>query len=245
MQEPRDHKGVSQDELDYMIAGGALVDIDHVSAMRARPPIAWHMFGPLLSNRMLWCAYIGQYCIIALSYFFITWFPIYLVQGRGMNIMQAGAATLAPSVAGFVGGILGGWISDLLIARGWSVSWARKTPFILGMLIGALLILAAFVDNNVAVIVIVSLAFLGKGIATGAGTWAIVADTAPKSAVGLAGSIFNCVGNIAGIVTPILFGYFAEITGSFNLGLYFVGSHCLLAALVYLFIMGRIERVND
>lgn len=245
MHEPRDHKGVSKDELDYMIAGGALVDIDDVSAMRARPAIAWHMFGPLLSNRMLWCAYIGQYCIIALSYFFITWFPIYLVQGRGMNIMQAGAATLAPSIAGFVGGILGGWISDLLIARGWSVSWARKTPFILGMLIGTLLILAAFVDNNVAVIAIVSLAFLGKGIATGAGTWAIVADTAPKSAVGLAGSIFNCVGNIAGIVTPILFGYFAEITGSFNLGLYFVGSHCLLAALVYLFVMGRIERVND
>lgn len=244
MHEPRRHPAMSQAELDYVIGGGALIDIDDPRTIRERPKLSWRQFVPLLSNRMLWCAYLGQYCVIALSYFFITWFPIYLVQARHMNIMQAGAATLAPSIAGFVGGILGGYISDLLIRQGWTVSWARKTPYILGMLIGALLILAAFVDSNIAVVAIVSLAFLGKGIATGAGTWAIVADTAPRDSVGLAGSIFNCVGNIAGIVTPILFGYLAEVTGSYNMGLYFVASHCLLAAVVYLVFMGRIERVK-
>ena len=88
------------------------------------------MVKSLLTNRMLWCAYLGQYCAIALSYFFITWFPIYLVQARGMDIMQAGFATVAPSLFffGFLGGISGGIISDYLIKRGWSVSWARKTP---------------------------------------------------------------------------------------------------------------------
>ena len=89
-------------------------------------------------------------CIIALSYFFITWFPIYLVQARGMNIMQAGFATVAPSLFGLLGGISGGVISDYLIKTG-------------------------------------------------------------------------C---------------------SYGVGLYFVGAHCIVAALLFLFVMGKIERVG-
>ena len=128
MRQPRNHPWVSQLELDRMIAGGALVDIDTQQEINSRPHLSWEILGVLLGNRMLWCAYIGQYCGIALSYFFITWFPIYLVQARGMNIMQAGFATFVPSVAGFLGGMTGGAVSDMLIRRGWSVSWARKTP---------------------------------------------------------------------------------------------------------------------
>jgi ACS family glucarate transporter-like MFS transporter len=90
-----------------------------------------------------------------------------------------------------------------------------------------------------------SFAYFAKGLAAGAGTWAVVTDTAPKEAVGLAGSIFNCIGNIAGIVTPIVFGYIVATTGgNYGAGLYFVGAHCIAAALLFLFVMGRIERVG-
>lgn len=198
----------------------------------------------LLGNRMLWCAYIGQYCVIALSYFFITWFPIYLVQARGMNVMQAGFATFVPAVAGFLGGMTGGVLSDRLIRRGWSVSWARKTPYIVGMAVGSSLVLAAFTESNVMIVALMAVAFFGKGAAAGAGTWAIVSDTAPREAVGLAGSIFNCVGNVGGIVTPIIFGYIVQATGGYNVGLYFVAAHCVVAALIYLLLMGKIERVQ-
>lgn len=152
------------------------------------------LFRQLFTNRMLWCAYIGQYCTIALSYFFITWFPIYLVQARGMDILHAGFATVVPALSGFAGGLSGGMISDYLIRSGWSVSWARKTPYIVGMLMAATLIAAAVANGNFRVIAIMSFAFYGKGIAGGAGTWAIISDTAPKEAVGLAGAIFNCAG---------------------------------------------------
>jgi ACS family glucarate transporter-like MFS transporter len=73
----------------------------------------------------------------------------------------------------------------------------------------------------------------------------VVSDTAPKAAMGLAGSIFNCIGNIAGIVTPIAFGYIVSATGGgYGAGLYFVGAHCVVAALLFLFVMGKIERVG-
>jgi ACS family glucarate transporter-like MFS transporter len=245
MDEPRKHPKMSHAELDYIIQGGALVDIDSVRQRKAEGRVSGAAFKNLLTNRMLWCAYIGQYCIIALSYFFITWFPIYLVQARGMDIMQAGFATVAPSLFGFAGGISGGFISDYLIQIGWSVSWARKMPFIVGMLMASLLALASLLDSNAIIIALMSFAFYGKGIAAGAGTWAVVSDTAPKEAVGLAGSIFNCIGNIAGIVTPIVFGYIVAETGNYAAGLYFVGAHCIVAAFLFLFVMGTIERVGE
>jgi ACS family glucarate transporter-like MFS transporter len=244
MHEPRNHPSVSQAELDYIKEGGALVDVDSVKERKAKSRLSGAIVKSLLANRMLWCAYIGQYCTIALSYFFITWFPIYLVQARGMDVLHAGFATIAPSLFGFLGGVSGGIISDYLITRGWSVSWARKTPYIVGMFMAATLILSAMTDSNALVVALMSFAFFGKGIAAGAGTWAVICDTAPKEAVGLAGSIFNCIGNIAGIVTPIVFGYIAGSQG-YGAGLYFVGAHCIVAALIFLFVMGKIERVGE
>ncbi len=245
MREPHNHPLVSQRELDYIIEGGALIDIDTIKERNAKPPVTRETLKKLLGNRMLWCAYIGQYCTIALSYFFITWFPIYLVQARGMDILHAGFATIAPALFGFAGGISGGYISDYLIRIGWSVSWARKLPYIIGMFMAATLVFAAIANSNLWVVALMSFAFYGKGIAAGAGTWAIVSDTAPKDAVGLAGAIFNCIGNIAGIVTPIIFGYIVAMTGSYGTGLVFVAAHCIIAALCFLFVMGPIVRIGE
>jgi MFS transporter, ACS family, glucarate transporter len=244
MHEPRKHPRVSNSEIEHMIAGGAMVDIDSTHERQSRPAVSGKALRLLLANRMLWCSYIGQYCVIALSYFFITWFPIYLVQARGMNVMEAGFATMVPAISGFLGGIAGGVISDTLIRRGWSVSWARKTPYIVGMAVGCCIVLSAFTESNTVIVLLMTLAFFGKGAAAGAGTWAIVCDTAPREAVGLAGAIFNCIGNIGGIVTPIVFGYIVQATGGYTAGLYFVAAHCLVAAIVYLFLMGKIERVK-
>ncbi|GEM_PF-5048406 len=88
----------------------------------------------LLGNRMLMGVYIAQYCINALTYFFITWFPVYLVQARGMSILKAGFVASIPAVCGFLGGI----ISDALLRRGASLSVARKVPIVLGMPAGKL-----------------------------------------------------------------------------------------------------------
>jgi len=82
-------------------------------------------------------------------------------------------------------------------------------------------------------------------VAAGAGTWTIVSDTAPKEAVGLAGAIFNGIGNMAGFITPLLFGIIVGLTGSYSIGLVFVGAHCVVAALLFLLVMGPIERVGE
>ena len=62
--------------------------------------------------------YIAQYCINAITFFFITWFPVYLVQARGMTILKAGVVAVLPALFGFVGGNLGGIFSDYLLKKG-------------------------------------------------------------------------------------------------------------------------------
>ena len=237
---PKNHPSMNQAERDYIEAGGALLDMDGQS--RGRQGDAGRTLRQLLANRMLLGIYIGQYCITVLTYFFLTWFPVYLVKERGLSILQAGFAAVLPALCGFVGGILGGVISDLLLRRGFSLTAARKIPIVGGMLLSMSIIGCNYVQADAVVVGLMALAFFGKGI--GALGWAVVADTSPRESGGLSGGLFNTFGNTAGITTPIAIGYIVQSTGSFNGALVFVGLNALVACFCYLVVVGEIRRVE-
>ncbi|MEA0983817.1 MFS transporter, partial [Salmonella enterica subsp. enterica serovar Enteritidis] len=102
--------------------------------------VKWGQFKQLLGSRMMIGVYIGEYCINSLTYFLITWFPVYLVQARGMSILKAGFVASVPAVCGFLGGVLGGIISDWLMRRTGPLNIARKTPIVLGMLLSMVMV---------------------------------------------------------------------------------------------------------
>ena len=237
---PKNHPSMNQAERDYIEAGGALLDMDGQS--RGRQGDAGRTLRQLLANRMLLGIYIGQYCITVLTYFFLTWFPVYLVKERGLSILQAGFAAVLPALCGFIGGILGGVISDMLLRRGFSLTAARKIPIVGGMLLSMSIIGCNYVQADALVVGLMALAFFGKGI--GALGWAVVADTSPRESGGLSGGLFNTFGNTAGITTPIAIGYIVQSTGSFNGALVFVGLNALVACFCYLVVVGEIRRVE-
>jgi MFS transporter, ACS family, glucarate transporter len=240
---PKDHPRINASELQELHEGGALVDLDKKQNEAQTSSVnTLACIKELLSNRMLLGVYLGQYCITTLTYFFLTWFPVYLVQERGMTILKAGFVASLPAVAGFLGGICGGWISDRLTRRGYSLSVSRKLPIVLGMLMSTCMMACNYIQEDFWVIVIMSLAFFGKGV--GALGWAVVSDTSPKEAGGLSGGLFNTFGNTAGITTPIVIGYIVQGTGSFAGALVYVGINAALAIACYLFIVGKIERVT-
>lgn len=240
---PKTHPRINAEELAYIEAGGALVNLDSAAAAEQSKKIdTWACIKELLGNRMLLGVYIGQYCITTLTYFFLTWFPVYLVQERHMTILKAGFIAALPAVAGFLGGILGGIVSDLMIKAGYSLSAARKTPIVCGMLLSMIMIVCNYVSADWLVIAMMSLAFFGKGV--GALGWAVVSDTSPKEAGGLSGGLFNTFGNTAGITTPIVIGYIVQATGSFAGALMFIGANAAAAIFSYLFIVGEIKRVE-
>ena len=238
---PVDHPGVNKAELDYIEAGGGLTRMEDRTVSKSAA-FTWSNVKQVLGSRMLMGVFIGQYGINVLTYFFVTWFPIYLVKERGLNILEAGFAAAAPALCGFAGGVLGGIISDALLKKTGSLTIARKTPLLIGMLLSALIIACAYIDNSALIVVVMAVAFFGKGIASLG--WAVVSDTSPREFVGVTGGIFNTFGNSAGIVTPIVIGYIVAATGSFDGALWFVGVHCLLVIAAYFLITGKIERLT-
>jgi ACS family glucarate transporter-like MFS transporter len=239
---PIDHPMINRAELDYIAAGGGLVNMDQPATQKASGGAKWRDIGQLFSNRMMVGIFIGQYCINAITYFFITWFPVYLVQARGMSILKAGFVASLPAICGFLGGILGGVLSDWMLRRGYSLSVARKTPIVGGMLLSMTMIACNYTDVQWIVVALMALAFFGKGV--GALGWAVMSDTAPKEITGLAGAVFNMCGNLSSISTPLVIGLIIQSTGSFNGALLFVAANGLLAAISYLFIVGEIKRME-
>ncbi len=239
---PTDHPSMNRAELEYIEQGGALTNMDLPAAKNQLMISKWDAIKQLLKSRMMMGVYLGQYCINALTYFFITWFPVYLVQERGMSILKAGFIASIPAICGFTGGVLGGIISDTMLRRGYSLTIARKTPIVLGMMLSMSMVVCNYVDSEFMVIAIMAAAFFGKGV--GALGWAVMADTAPKEISGLSGGLFNMFGNISGIVTPIAIGYIISSTGSFNGALVYVGLHALLAIVSFIFIVGQIKRIE-
>ena len=240
VQSPSRHKAISKREYAYIEEGGALVNLDRPAA--APQPIRWGILGQLLANRMLLGIYLAQYCITALTYFYSTWFGLYLIQARHMSLVKAGFMSSGPAIAGFVGGVLGGILSDYLLKRGMGLSPARKTVIIIGLVISCAILACNYTDSQAMIILFMSIAFFGKGVA--ALGWAVMSDAAPREATGLAGSVFNLFGNAAGIFTPIVIGYILQATNNdWTMALVFLFAHSIVAMISYGFITGEIKRV--
>jgi MFS transporter, ACS family, glucarate transporter len=237
---PARHPSINAAELAHIEAGGGQVNMDETAG--GSPKFDWNTVGRLIANRMMLGIYLGQYCINVLTYFFVTWFPIYLIKERGLNVLEAGFAAAAPALCGFAGGLAGGFASDLILKRTGSIDLARKGPLVVGMLLATMIIACVWAEQEWLVILLMSVAFFGKGVASLG--WAIMADVAPRKLAGLSGGVFNMFGNIAGIVTPIVVGFVVSATGSFDLALVYVGAHCLLTIFAFLVIAGPIKRVE-
>jgi len=239
---PKKSRYINKAELEYITQGGALVEMDYEVKENKNNKIAptWQFLNQLLKNRMFIGVYIAQYCINAITYFFITWFPVYLVQDRGMTILKAGIVAVLPAIFGFVGGNLGGLFSDYLLKKGASLSVARKVPIVFGMLLSMCMIFCNYTGVEWMVVALMAVSYFGKGV--GALGWAVNADTAPKEITGLSGALFNTFGNLSSIITPIVIGYIIGVTGSFDWALVFVSIHAFLAIVSYVFIVGKIQR---
>ncbi len=235
------HPRISQAEIQYIEEGGGLASLD-AGNRRAGTTLTWPAIAALLSNRMLQGIYLGQYCITTLTWFFLTWFPIYLNQARHIPIVKVGFLAALPALCGFGGGILGGVISDRLLRSGHSLTFARKVPIVLGMMLAITMIGCNYVSTSFSVMILMCIAFFGKGI--GALGWTVISDTSPRDLIGINGGLFNLIGNLAGVTTPIVIGLIVKYTGSFQWALVFVAATALLAIVAYLPIVGEIKRVE-
>lgn len=235
--DPNESKTVNQAELDYIKAGDGLGD-----TVTKAPKIQWAHIKALFQYRQLVGIYIGQFATNSTLWFFLSWFPMYLVTEKNMPSLKVGFYAAIPYIAAFFGVLLGGYWSDTMLKRGYSLSLSRKLPVITGGLMSCSIVLANYTSSPEMVIGIMSFAFFAQGMA--AIGWVIVGDVAPRQLVGVAGGIFNFCANLAGIITPIAIGLIVQFTNSYTGALIFMSLVALLGACSYLFIVGTISRIE-
>ncbi|MCF8566545.1 MFS transporter [Alicyclobacillus tolerans] len=233
--DPEKHKYVNAAELEYIRQGQAKKD-----GLDKEQPLKWYQ---LFRYRNIWAMSVGFFTLNYAIYFFITWFPDYLVNARGMKLMTMGFVAMIPPLAGLVGELVAGWFSDYLYIKGFSLTAARKINLVGGMLLATSIAFAGLVNSAAWSIVLLSVSYVGLEFAAAA-IWSLPGDIAPKNMTSVVGGVQNFVSNIGGILGPIITGFIVATTHSFVPALIVSGAATLIGAATYLFGLGKIEPIN-
>ena len=106
------------------------------------------MLGYLLRNRKVWGLTIGFAAYGYSFYLFLTWLPGYLVSEMHMSIIKsAGYAAIPWLFATISDLVVGGWLIDHLLAKGYDDTKTRKTVLVGGMVLG-LAVFGATMDDE-------------------------------------------------------------------------------------------------
>jgi MFS transporter, ACS family, D-galactonate transporter len=237
--EPKD-SNANDAEIALIRDGGGLVDLDESRPKRAA--ITRGDVATVLGRRKLWGIYLGQFCLTSTLWFFLTWFPTYLVKYRDMDYIKSGFLASLPFIAALIGVLFSGTFSDFLLRKGFSLGAARKGPIIAGLLLTTAMLGANFTDSTAMVIVFLSIAFFGNGLASI--TWSLVSALAPERLIGLTGGMFNFIGNLSSIATPIIIGLLVT-DASFAPGFVYMTVVTAIGIASYVLLVGRVERVPE
>jgi nitrate/nitrite transporter NarK len=165
------------------------------------------------------------FCYGWTSWLFFTWLPTFFLHGYGLDLKNTAMFASAVFFAGVVGDTVGGLISDRILHRTGNVEAARRNV-IMGSLLGAFVFLmpVVFSTNLTLITISLSAAFFMLELTIGP-IWSVPMDVAPRYA-GTASGLMNAGSAVAGIISPIVFGFVIDRTGNWTLP--FAGSACLL-----------------
>ena len=175
---------------------------------------------------------ISLMCYNYVLFFFLTWFPSYLVDARGLSLAEMSVVAMLPWLGGVGGYLAGGVFIDWLSIRIGNAMLARKRVLVGSLSVSALAVLAVgFAATTTVAIALmaVAVAFLMIG---GPSYWALIQDLAPPEQVGTAGGVMHGLGNISGIVAPILTAAIIAAVGSWTSTFVVAGALGLLGAAV-------------
>jgi len=238
--DPASHPKISQAELQYIDNGGGITN-NMKNKQTVKQEFNSKDLAEVFRHKKLWGIYLGQFALGASMWFFLTWFPTYLVTYKHIDFIKSGFLASAPFLAAFAGILFSGFLSDYMIRKGISIAIARKTPVITGLLLTVTIIGANYTNSSFWIIVYMCIAFFGNGLASI--TWVFVSTLAPAHLIGLTGGVFNFIGGLSAVFIPVIIGYLAR-NGDFTSALVFIAVLGIAGAMCYIFLVGKVERIR-
>jgi len=235
---PSEDKSLSYTEREFISRGGAQPE-DLARAAKGAP------LSYLLQKRKVWGLCLGFASYNYTFYFLLTWLPSYLSRALNIDLLHSALYTAVPwTFATLTDLIIGGWLVDTLVQRGWNSIRVRQAVLIGGTAFGLGILGAAQAHTAATALFWISVSIGGLSAASPVG-WSIPSLIAPRESVGTLGGILNLCNQLAGIAAPVVTGYVVQATHSFS-GAFLAATAFLMVGIGgYIFLLGRIEPIPE
>jgi MFS family permease len=217
----------------------------HPASMPKRHATNSPSIAQILSKRSAWGTFLGLLCSNYTWYFIAFWVPMYFREERHFSENDLAIIGQIPFWGIVVGTLVGGTLSDMLIAIGFTPTAVRKSCATLGLgLCAVTLFPAALVsDIRITLVLLTASGFFFGFISSN--VWAITQTLAGPLAAGQWTGIQNFIGNIPGMVGLWFTGWLIKQSGGHYLPAFYVAAGFALAGVVaFGVIVQRVEPVN-
>ncbi|GJB79506.1 MULTISPECIES: MFS transporter [Pseudomonas] len=181
------------------------------------------------------------YFLIQVASYGLNFWAPQLIRSAGIeSATTIGLLTAVPYVCGAISMVLVGRLSD---------ATGERRKFVCGLvIIGSIGFFSAGIFEAHVLYLTVSLALLGAGIIASIPTfWSLppklLAGAGAGAAAGIA--LINTMGQVGGIVSPVMVGFIKDVTGSTTPALYLIGTTCLIAAALLIWALPESLRTLD
>jgi len=211
--DPREHPDITPIDLERLPTYAA-------RKRREKETVPWRM----LARRMIPVTVV-YFCYGWTLWLYLAWIPSYFLHSYRLNLKSSALFSAGVFLAGVLGNMLGGVMSDWIFDRTGDRKKARRNLVVAGFVCSVASMLPILLLHNLTwVAVFLSLAFFFSEFTIGP-MWAIPMDIAPRFS-GSASGLMNTGSALAAIVSPLVFGYVIDKTGNWTLP--FLGSIGLL-----------------
>jgi sugar phosphate permease len=203
---PEEHKSVNQAELAHIRGRNPDGSIKSSVDPKSRPAVPWKT---IFGSPNMWYIAAGYGCFFYGTYFFLTWFPTYLLEYRHLSLKSLGIVASLPLLAGMVGDIAGGTLTDRVYRKTGKLKLARRIVAAPCLLASSVCLIPAATTHSATTAVVcltASLFFLEMVIGP---AWAVPMDVGGEYS-GTVTGVMNMAGALAASLSPVVFGFFAE-----------------------------------
>ena len=230
---PQEHPHVNKAELAYIRGGSA----DAAVHSTEKQTVPWRR---IFTSKNMWYIAAAYFCFFYGSYFYLTWFPTYLLEYRHLSLKAVGILASVPLVTAMIGDIVGGALTDTLYRRTKRLTFSRRVvaaPALLGAAV--FLIPAATTSDAVtAIICLAASNFFLEGPA-----WAVPMDVAGPSS-GTVTGVMNMMGAVGASISPLVFGMLVQ-HGSWIAPFFVTAAVLVTGALIWIFLIDPEKSVVD
>lgn len=199
------------------------------AAATARPALG---FRGLARSRTMWAIGLAHGCAVYATYFFLTWLPSYLQAAKGLSVMTSSMYTAVPYIGAAILAIVIGRLSDLAMDARAAVAGRRRLVVGAVLLGSAAILLVPLLENTASILLVITLSLAGCASAI-SNNLSLVNDLVRSNEdVGTAAGFVTAVGNLFGLLAPIVTGYVVAGTGGFGMAFGVVGILLIIGSAV-------------